>query len=142
MMSDTPQSRLRDFIDEHYHSPTVFAKILGVSPGTINTYINTDRVYQNKSALRRLAETGINIEWYLHGIGEPFNKEALSKGAIKVKEKNEDYIADKKDEIYRVPKEFQGMLANIKLHIMSASAATGTLTDLRGMMPGAIFSTG
>jgi SOS-response transcriptional repressor LexA len=137
-MADTPQERLRQFIEDYYNNLTHFADTLGVTPSTLNTYLNTDRVYTNKSSLNRLSKTGINIEWYLHGVGEPAVLENLPvRGSGKKKDifnnRVEDTHEKYKEEVYRIPKEFQGMLANIKLHIMSASAATGTLTDLNDL---------
>ena len=37
------------------------------------------------------------------------------------------------EQIYRLSKEQQSMISNIKLHIMSVNAATGTLTDLNDL---------
>ena len=128
---NTPQSRLRTFIDNHFDSYTEYAELLGVKPGTLNSYLNGDRVFSTKSKLKRLSETGINIEWYLYGRGEDVNDNLPSQ-----QRKKNEVSHEKKangEELYRVPREFQGMLANIKLYIMSVSAATGALTDLNDL---------
>lgn len=128
---DTPQSRLRGFIDNHFDSYTEYAELLGVKPGTLNSYLNGNRVFSTKSKLKRLSETGINIEWYLYGNGEELNENLPSL------QRKQNLVSQEKkangDEIYRIPREAQGMLANIKLHIMSVSAATGALTSLNDL---------
>lgn len=128
----TAQSRLRAFIDKYFDSLTEYAELLGVKPGTLNSYLNGDRVFSTKSKLHRLSETGINIEWYIYGEGEEVNPDKLPNRHRRSNEVSQEKRVNG-DEIYRIPKEFQGMLANIKLHIMSVSAATGALTDLNDL---------
>lgn len=127
----TPQARLRSFIDKHFGSYTEYSEILGIKPGTLNSYLNGERVFSTKSKLKRLSETGINIEWYLYGDGEEVNENLPSRKRKLNLEHNEKKANG--DEIYRVPLEFQKMLSNIRLYIMSVSAATGTLTDLNDL---------
>lgn len=128
----TPQTRLREFIEKYYNNPTHFSEVLGVKPGSLNGYLNSDLVFKTKSTLERLSETGINIDWYRYGEGDEVDFDKLPERFKKQAEGQNDKKANG-DDIYRIPKALQGMLSNIKLHIMSVSAATGTLTDLNDL---------
>ena len=133
----TPPERLKDFIENYYRSTTDFCKAMDVGRGALNNYINADLVFSTKKTLDRLAKTGIAIEYYLHGTGDKVDESNLKNNKYYLKE---DVLVETKsekkvngEEIYRIPKEFQGMLANIRLHIMNVSAATCALTDLNDL---------
>ena len=154
----TPQGRLRHFIAKYFKSVTNYAEVLGVSQGSLNTYVRlkNPNVFEKPKPLERLEKTGLSAKWYLEGVGEMVIPENLEKIKHQLKEEMDTEITEqvikkisssdnsdninkhesKKvngEEIYLIPKEFQGMLANIKLHIMSVHAATGTLTDLNDL---------
>jgi hypothetical protein len=134
---------------QYYNSQLQYAAVIGVQAGALTPYVSDGdkaRVYRGAKVLERLEETGLNLEWYLRGTGQmliPENYRATTK-RLRFKSKLahpesqilEETNTEKKvngEQLYRIPNQVQGILSNIKLHLMSVSAATGTLTSLNDL---------
>ena len=66
---DTPQSRLKRFIEYKYQTQKAFADKLGVSAVYLNHYTNGEGVFSNYDQIQKLRQLGLNPEWYRDGIG-------------------------------------------------------------------------
>ncbi|MFA7326580.1 MAG: hypothetical protein WC121_07955 [Candidatus Kapaibacterium sp.] len=126
---NTPQQRLRYFIEKYYNNPTDFSAALGVTAGSLNGYLNSTLVFKTKSTLARLSDTGINIDWYLKGEGEEVNYEKLPKQFQRNIENTMTKADDNEiqNELFNM---YKGVITYIKLHIINLGEATNALTDL------------
>ncbi|HAW09124.1 MAG TPA: hypothetical protein DCW42_08185 [Bacteroidetes bacterium] len=87
---DTPQERLKYFILSQYKKIKDFCEDLGISPYSIDKYINKGHsVLTSADYIQKLSEMGLNIEWYRTGKGEMLQEHEQSniKQILKVKDK-------------------------------------------------------
>jgi len=72
-MEDTPQKRLKLFIDARFNSVSDFAKQMGVKPSDVYKYIDSGKsVFSNEEKFAKLTLLGLNMTWYKTGEGEMF----------------------------------------------------------------------
>jgi hypothetical protein len=68
---DTPQERLKYFILSRYKKIKDFCEDIGMSPYSIDKYINKGHsVLTSADYIQKLSDMGLNIEWYRTGKGE------------------------------------------------------------------------
>lgn len=105
---DTPQARLKRFIDYKYNTQKAFADKLGVTPVYLNHYTNGEGVFSNYDQIQKLRQLGLNPEWYRVGTG--------SMEYIPIKEVNNKEV-----------NEFLNFVATIPLYSQLAYASTSTI---------------
>lgn len=67
---ETPQIRLRRFIESKFDSQKAFADAMGMTTQNLNQYINLNRVFSNYTQITALKKLGLNPEWYIDGKGD------------------------------------------------------------------------
>lgn len=67
---ETPQLRLRRFIESKFDSQKAFADAMGMTTQNLNQYINLNRVFSNYTQITALKKLGLNPEWYIDGKGD------------------------------------------------------------------------
>jgi SOS-response transcriptional repressor LexA len=90
--SETPQMRLRRFIESKFNSQKAFADAMGMTTQNLNQYLNLNRVFSNYEQISLLKKLGLNPEWYRDGTG---SMEYVPHSEIDVKEvlKFKDFFA-------------------------------------------------
>lgn len=68
---DTPQKRLKYFINQKFAKQKDFAELIGFTPSDLNKYIgNGKSVFENHEKIVKLSNLGLNVHWYKTGEGE------------------------------------------------------------------------
>ncbi|MBX3045180.1 MAG: hypothetical protein KIT33_15810 [Candidatus Kapabacteria bacterium] len=75
---NTPQKRLRYFVEKYFDKKKDFAIAIGIKPQDLTPYINTKEESTGKritltdhKKIERIKELGLNPEWYVSGEGSP-----------------------------------------------------------------------
>jgi hypothetical protein len=71
---NTPQERLKYFIEEVFKKQIIFAKKMDMRPSDLSKYIKVGgNVFTSADKHSKLSNLGLNINWYLHGQGDMIN---------------------------------------------------------------------
>jgi SOS-response transcriptional repressor LexA len=90
---DTPQKRLKYFIEKQFTNNTDFAEAVGVSNSVVSKYTQEGGVVaRSRRVLKRLSELGLNVEWYLTGKGSMMRSDAIALAKQMLASKSEGII--------------------------------------------------
>ena len=75
---DTPSERLKYFVEQRFTTIREFCKIIGLHENSFNKYAGDgERSIFGKKYQAKLSHLGLNLSWYVYGIGEMLTKDVI-----------------------------------------------------------------
>ena len=117
---NTPQKRLKYFINQNFNSRIEFCNKIGMRNDTLTKYINESNNIIGKKYRDRLINLGLNYNWYMFGKGGML----LKNSEYQTTNKYSIVVEPNVSELYNINIDELQEFAEIPLYLVSAQAIT------------------